>query len=391
MLEDCEDAAQEALVAAARQWTVEGAPSDPGAWLIRVGHRRLVDQQRAATSRARREEADAVARRVDDPTAPAPVVIEPLVDDVLGLMLLCGHSALTRASQVALTLRCVAGLRTDEVAAAFLVPSATMGQRLSRARTTLVETGARFTMPTGSEFTARVAAVLDVLHLVFNEGYARTAGPDLVGVELADEAIRLTRLLHDQLPDHGEVAGLLALELLTHARTAARVDSAGELVPLAEQDRSTWDTSVIEEGTALLERVLPRGRVGRYQLQAAIAAAHAQAPSAADTDWLEICLLYGMLERIAPSPAVTLNRAVATAEALSPEQGVRIVKALLEKPTMRRHHRAHAVLGYLRERQGRRDEALSSFRQAARLATSVPEQRHLNRQVARLVSDSSAT
>lgn len=305
-------------------------------------------------------------------------------DDVLGLMLLCGHSSLTRTSQVALTLRCVAGLRTEEIAAAFLVPKTTMAQRLSRARATLTQAGARFVMPTGCELADRVEAVLDVLHLVFNEGYVRTAGPDLVGAELADEAIRLTRVLYRQLPEDDEVAGLLALELLTNARRATRVDAAGELVPLADQDRSAWDTVAISEGVTLLERVLPQGRVGRYQLQASIAAVHAEASSAAATDWRQIVVLYGMLERVAPSVAVTLNRSVATAEAEGPEAAVAMVEALLQTPSMRRYHRAHAVLGYLRERQGRPEEALTSFREAARLATSSPEQRHLNRQIARL-------
>ncbi len=378
-LADCEDAAQEALLAATRQWPRDGAPDDPRAWLIRVARRRLVDQLRSESARSRREAADAIARRADDPLA-AP---ETTSDDALQLMLRCCHPSLSRPSQVALTLRCVAGLTTDEIAKAYLVPSATMGQRLSRARSTL--RGEPFAPPTAAELPERVAAVLDVCHLVFNEGHTRTAGAELVGVGLAEEAIRLTRLLHVVLPDHAEAAGLLALMLLTHARAAARTDAAGDLVPLDEQDRSRWDRAAIDEGVALLERTLSRGHVGRYQLQASIAAVHAEAESGEATDWLQISVLYGMLQRVAPSPAVELNRAVAVGMALGPGQGVAIVRRLLdEHPAMADHHRTHAVLAHLLEREGDLDAARHHYEQASRLTANLPEQRYLNRRLARL-------
>ncbi|WP_205528493.1 RNA polymerase sigma factor [Desertimonas flava] len=381
-LADCEDAAQEALVAAALQWPRDGSPDDPRAWLIRVARRRLVDQLRSESARSRRETADAVARRVDDPLAEPP---DATSDNALQLMLRCCHPSLSRPSQVALTLRCVAGLTTDEIAMAYLVPSATMGQRLSRARSTL--RGEPFAPPTPDELPERVAAVLDVCHLVFNEGHTRTAGAELVGVGLAQEAIRLTRMLHVALPDHAEAAGLLALMLLTHARAAARTDAAGDLVPLAEQDRFLWDRAAIDEGVALLERTLGGGHVGRYQLQASIAAVHADAASAEATDWLQISVLYGMLQRVAPSPAVELNRAVAVGMALGPDQGVAIVRRLLdEHPAMADHHRTHAVLAHLLEREGDLDAARHHYEQASRLTANLPEQRYLNRRLAQLHS-----
>ena len=308
-LGDCEDAAQEALEAAARQWGRDGVPGDPRAWLIRVASRRLIDAARADGARAAREQAVAVA----EPAAPAADEDRPEVDDGLELLLLCCHPALTRASQVALTLRAVSGLETAQIAAAFLVPEATMAQRLSRARATLRAAGARFELPSPQALPERVAAVLDVLHLAFNEGYTRSAGDSLVDGALTGEAIRLTRDLRRRLPDHDEVAGALALMLLTRAREAARTDAGGDLVPLAEQDRALWDSGLIAEGAEILERVLPRGPVGRFQLQAAIAAVHAEAAAWEDTDWPQIAVLYEMLDQVAPGPAVTLNRAVAVA------------------------------------------------------------------------------
>lgn len=383
-LADCEDAAQEALLAAAQQWEYDGVPADPRAWLIRVARRRLIDQHRSGSARARRETADAIARRLDDPVEEADGT--SAYDDSMQLLLLCCHGSLSRSSQVALTLRCVAGLTTEEIAAAYLVPASTMGQRLSRARATLRDAlrDTPFAPPTPDELPDRVASVLDVCHLVFNEGHTRTAGEELVGVELAEEAIRLTRLLRAACPDNDEVTGALALMLLTHARAPARIDDAGDLVPLDEQDRSRWDPDLIAEGTSLLERVLPHGHVGRYQLQAAIAAVHAEAPTYADTDWLQICLLYGMLHQVAPSPAVTLNRAVAVAMTLGPDHGVAIVRDLLEHPAMQRHHRAHAVLAHLLEQLGDRDGAREHYALAARLTRSAPEQRYLNRRLAAL-------
>ena len=384
-LGDCEDAAQEAVEAAARQWGREGVPDDPRAWLIRVGSRRLIDRERADGARAAREEAVAVAAPAAALTAPPPDA-EPraAADDSLALLLLCCHPALTRASQVALTLRAVSGLETAQIAAAFLVPERTMAQRLSRARATLRAAGARFELPPTEALPERVAAVLDVLHLAFNEGYTRSAGDTLVDGALTREAIRLTRDLHRRLPGHDEVAGALALMLLTQAREAARTDARGDLVPLSQQDRRRWDAELIAEGTALLERVLPRGPVGRFQLQAAIAAVHAEAVRWEETDWAQITVLYEMLERVAPGPAVTLNRAVAVGMASGPEDGLRIVDALLADPAMARHHRTHAVRAHLLEMAGEREAAARSYARAAQLTASLPEQRYLNARAARL-------
>ncbi len=374
-LADCEDAVQEAMLAAARQWPRDGVPDRPRAWLVRVASRRLADGQRADGARRRREVADATARRLDDAVAePAPSDR----DDSLALMLLCCHPALSRPSQVALTLRTVAGLSTEEIAAGFLVPPATMAQRLTRARATLRDAGATFAPPGPDALPARVAAVLDVCHLAFNEGYTRSGGPELVSVDLAEEAIRLTRLLHGALPDHDEVAGALALMLLTHARTPARVDARGDLVPLREQDRTLWRADLVAEGTAILERVLPRGHVGRYQLQAAIAAVHAEATSWHDTDWPQIVELYAMLDAVAPGPVVTLNRAVAEAMAAGPRDGLALVDALLaDHPSMARHHRVHAVRAHLLADLGEPDAAVEEYRRAATLTSSLPEQRYL--------------
>ncbi len=364
----CEDAAQEAFEAAARQWG-DAPPENPRGWLIRVGSRRLIDRERADAARAEREEADAVA--------PAPgAAVEH--DDSLELLLLACHPALTRPSQVALTLRLVCGLDAAAIAAAFLVPEATMAQRLSRARTTLRDAGARFELPAADELPGRLAAVLDVLYLLFNEGYARTAGDALLDTSLTSEAIRLTRLL----PDYDEVSGALALMLLTRAREAARTGERGELIPLAEQDRALWRAEDIAEGVAILERVLPRGPVGRFQLQAAIAAVHAEAAAYEDTDWEQILVLYDMLEEQAPSPAVTLNRAVAVGMARGPEQGLSIVDDLLRDPRMARHHRTHAVRAHLLELAGDPAEAAGEYALAAGLTASLPEQRYLNARAA---------
>ncbi|SER15259.1 RNA polymerase sigma factor [Microlunatus flavus] len=385
-LADCEDAAQEALAAAAVQWPRDGVPDHPRGWLVTVASRRLVDQVRAERSRTAREVAVAVAEpHGADPTAPSADADDPAeVDDSLQLLLLCCHPALSASSKVALTLRAVAGLSTTQVAAAFLVPETTMGQRLSRARATLRTAGARFVEVGPAELPARVAACLDVLHLLFNEGYAASAGAALLDVSLTAEAVRLARGLHASLPDHDEATGLLALMLLTAAREGTRVDAAGDLVPLAAQDRGRWDRAMVAEGVALLEEALPHGHVGRFQLQAAIAAVHAEAPSAEETDWRQISLLYAMLAERAPSPAVTLNRAVAVGEAFGPEPGLAVLDPLLADPTMRRHHRTFAVQAHLLERAGRRDEAREAYATAARMTASIPEQRYLNARLARL-------
>ncbi len=383
-LGDCEDAAQEALAAAAVQWSTDGVPDHPRGWLIRVASRRLVDQVRADRARSAREVTVVAREPAETLLSPAADAGPATTDDSLQLLLLCCHPALRPTSQVALTLRAVAGLSTAQIAAAFLVPETTMGQRLSRARVTLRSTGARFVAPEPGELPARVAACLEVLHLVFNEGYAASSGARLLDTSLTAEAVRLTRALHQTLPDHDEVTGALALMLLTAARETTRTDGRGDLVPLAEQDRSRWDATAIAEGVGLLETVLPRGHLGRFQLQAAIAAVHAEAATFAETDWREITLLYGMLEQLAPSPAVTLNRAVAVAMAFGPEQGLAVVEPLLADPTMARHHRTYAVQAHLLELAGDRAAALAAYAQAARLTASIPEQRYLNARVRRL-------
>lgn len=376
-LADCEDAVQEAAVAAVRQWQ-HGLPDDPGAWLVRVASRRLIDRVRADRARAAREEREAQQEDVPPPSGGA--------DDSLELLLLCCHPALSRSSQVALTLRTVCGLAVEQVAAAYLVPAPTMAQRLTRARATLRSAGARFEHPGTAELPGRVAAVLDVCHLVFTEGHTRSDGPLLVDVALAEEAIRLTRALVGWLPDHDEAAGLLALMLLTHARAPARTDPSGDLVVMAEQDRSRWDAAMVAEGVGILERVLPRGPVGRYQLTAAIAAVHAEAAGWEDTDWAQVVALYELLEQVAPGPAVTLNRAVAVSMAAGPDPALELVAPLLADRSMGRHHRTHAVHAHLLERAGDTTGAAEAYRRASRLATSGPEQRYLNARLARLIA-----
>ncbi|MEV6235492.1 DUF6596 domain-containing protein [Lentzea sp. NPDC051838] len=382
-LGDCEDAAQEAAEAAARQWARDGVPDDARGWLIRVASRRLIDRVRADSARNGREEKVGVAQPADAYLVP-PADQTPQ-DDSLRLFLLCCHPCLSRSSQVALTLHAVAGLSTAQIAAAYLVPERTMTQRLTRARSALRAAGATFDLPTEAEVPDRIAAVLDACHVMFTEGHTRSGGDAVVDSLLAEEAIRLTRQLHAAIPDHDEVSGALALMLLTHARSAARADG-GNLVPLAEQDRSRWDQDRIAEGVRILERVLPRGHVGRFQLQAAVAAVHAEAATYEDTDWRQISLLYAMLARVAPSPVVTLNQAVAVGMAFGPEHGLGLVEPLLGDPAMLRHHRTHAVRAHLLEMSSDLASALDSYRQAALLTTSLPEQRYLNARIRQLDS-----
>ena len=379
----CEDAVQEALLAASRQWPVEGVPERPRAWLVTVASRRLTDEIRAAGARRRREDLDGVQRPADAELAVAPDEMAGPEDELV-LLFLCCHPALTAPSQMALTLRAVGGLTTAEVAAAFLVPESTMAQRISRAKQRIVEAGGRFHHPSREERDARLAVVRHVLYLVFNEGYAASAGEQLQRRELAAEAIRLARRLHDAVPTDTETVGLLALMLLTEARHAARVGPAGELVPLAEQDRARWDRSAIAEGVGLLMGVLPLGRVGSFQLQAAIAAVHDEASSVEDTDWLEIVGLYRLLERVDPSPIVTLNHAVAVAMVEGPAAGLAMVDAVEEEGRLRDHHRVHLVRGHLLDLAGDRDGARTELREAARRTTSLPERRHLERRIAEL-------
>jgi len=374
-----EDAVQEALLAAARQWPVDGLPDNPRGWLIRVASRRLIDQWRSEQARAGREQVVAQRVAADALVAPAAdATNDGARDDSLTLLFLCCHPALTRPSQVALTLRAVAGLSTGQIARAFLVPETTMAQRISRAKSRLRQVGARFSPPAAAELPDRLVVVAHALYLVFTEGHTSTTGTALYDVVLADEAIRLTRQLYERLPRSGEVAGLLALMLLTDARRAARSRPDGSLVPLAEQDRTMWDRTRIREGITLVERALPTGPVGPFQLQAAIAAVHAEAGRAEDTDWTQIETLYRMLRDLGPNPVVTLNHAVAVAMVDGPNAGLAILDPLLLDRQMGRHHRLHAVRGHLLEMDGRVEDARSAYAIAARLATSIPEQRYLN-------------
>ena len=378
-----EDAVQEALLAAARQWPTEGLPNSPKAWLITVASRRYVDQWRSERARADREQLVAGLTPPEELVAGAADVFDGNArDDSLTLLLLCCHPALSPPSQVALTLRAVAGLSTAQIARAFLVPEATMAQRISRAKSRLRQVNAPFAVPAAEELPDRVSAAAHVLYLVFTESHTATTGPGLYDPVLADEAIRLTRRLHDLLPDDGEVSGLLALMLLTDARRGARIARNGSLVPLSEQDRSLWDPKRITEGTALVEKALPAGYVGPFQLQAAIAAVHAEATRAEDTDWVQIEILYRMLQGIAPSPVVTLNHAVAAAMVDGPNAGLDMLEPLLHDEQLLRYHRLHAVRAHLLELDGRADDARAGYALAAGLTTSIAEQRYLNAKAA---------
>jgi RNA polymerase sigma factor (sigma-70 family) len=379
-----EDAVQEALLAAARQWPETGVPANPGGWLAQVASHRMVDQIRREIARRRRE---AVAAKDDVPIVSPPADdLDALArrDDTLNLLFMCCHPALTSSSAIALTLRAVGGLTTAEIASAFLVPEPTMGQRISRAKQSIRASGVPFEAPDAVERTERLRSVLHVLYLIFNEGYAASAGPDLQRADLAIEAIRLARAVRALLPDDGEVAGLLALMLLTDARRAARTGPGGALIPLAEQDRGLWDTAAIAEGVALVEASLAQGAVGPYQLQAAIAAVHDEAARAEDTDWPQILALYGLLERMADNPMVRLNHAVALAMAQGPRVGLRQLVELENDKRLAGHHRVAAVRAHFLEMAGDKAEAIAAFRAAAALTASQPEQRYLLGKAARL-------
>ncbi|MEJ3746906.1 DUF6596 domain-containing protein [Actinomycetes bacterium KLBMP 9797] len=385
----CEDAVQEALISAAGTWSRSGVPAQPLGWLTTVAARRYVDQVRADSARERRERAVLDAMPRDTLLAPPPDV-EPVRDDMLELLFLCCHPALTASAQMALTLRAVCGLTTGEIAAAFLVPDKTMGQRISRAKQRLREAGARFELPPESDHGPRLQIVLHVLYLLFNEGYTASAGPELLRADLTRQAIRLVRRLHERLPEHGETAGLLALMLLTEARSAARTGPGGVLVPLAEQDRSLWDVAAIAEGTELITRSLATLPVGPYQVQAAIAAVHDEAPSAEDTDWPQVLALYELLEWLAPNPVVTLNRAVALGMVRGPHAALALLREL-ESGVLARNHRLLAVRAFLLEQDGEQARAAATYREAARLAGSLPEQRFLVQRAARCAAPHNVT
>ncbi|HEX6508636.1 MAG TPA: sigma-70 family RNA polymerase sigma factor [Chloroflexota bacterium] len=383
----CEDAVQEALLAAVLQWPTEGVPKNPRGWLLSVASRRLIDELRREHARRRREEVVAELDPPDRRHGPAADEVEPDQDDTLILLFLCCHPSLTPASQIALALRAVGGLTTAEIAHAFLVPEATMAQRISRAKQTIKESGIPFAMPPESERDDRLRVVLHVLYLIFNEGYKATIGVDLQRTDLADEAIRIARMVHRLLPSNGETTGLLALMLLTNARRAARTTPDGGLILLADQDRALWDRNAITEGVDLISSALARGAVGPYQLQAAIAAVHAEAARAEDTDWRQILGLYELLERVSPSPILTLNRAVAVAMVRGPREGLELVSSLESEGRLAGHHLLEAVRARMLEMAGDHEAARNSYRLAARRTTSLPERRHLESRAARLAVD----
>jgi RNA polymerase sigma factor (sigma-70 family) len=375
-----EDAVQEALLAASQQWPDQGIPDNPRGWLVTVATRRLADAARSESARRRREGVTAArepapAAGGDDPAEPDRAARDR--DDTLTLLFLCCHPELSPPSQVALTLRAVGGLTTAEIARAFLVPEATMAQRISRAKQRIKASGARFRLPPEAEWADRLAVVLHVLYLVFNEGYTATSGPDLQRPDLTAEAIRLTRAVHRALPDDGEVTGLLALMLLTDARRPARTGPDGNLVPLAEQDRSLWDRVAIDEGVALITASLATAPLGPYQLQAAIAAVHDEAAGDEETDWPQVLALYDLLARLWPSPMVTLNQAVAVAMVRGPQAGLEHLATLEADERMADHHRVHAVRAHLLELAGDLEAARAGYREAARRTTSRAERRYL--------------
>jgi RNA polymerase sigma factor (sigma-70 family) len=380
-----EDAVQEALIAAAAQWPRDGVPEDPRAWLIRVAARRIVDHVRAEAARRRREEIVVSLVPPEEQLALGPDGDGAgEQDDALLLLFMCCHPALSMPSAIALTLRAVGGLTTAEIARAFLVPEATMAQRISRAKQSIQGSGVPFERPAAEDAARRLGAVLHVLYLIFSEGYAASSGAELQRTDLSGEALRLVRMLHGLVPEDAEVAGLLALMLLTDARRAARTGREGELIPLDEQDRGLWDRAMIREGVALLETTLPRGAVGPYQLQAAIAAVHDEAPSTAETDWPQILALYGLLQRMSDNPMVALNHAIAVAMVQGPAAGLERLAALAGDPRLAGHHRLDAVRAHLLERAGDGGGAIACYRRAAERTTSLPERSYLLAKAARL-------
>jgi predicted RNA polymerase sigma factor len=383
-----EDAVQEALIAAASQWPREGLPDNPRGWLFQVAARRMTDHVRGESARRTREAA-AIEGLPFGLQVGADVDVDAAAvgDDTLILLFMCSHPALTRPSAIALTLRAVGGLTTAEIARAFLVPESTMAQRISRAKAAIKASGVPFAAPSARERASRLDAVLHVLYLMFNEGYASSSGTDVHRVDLSNEAIRLTRAIHALLPEDAEIAGLLGLMLLTDARRRARTGPDGELIPLDEQDRSLWDRAAIEEGVALVREALARGSVGPYQLQAAIAAIHDEASSTDATDWRQIAALYGLLARIADNPMVELNRAVAVAMADGPSAGLRLLDALASDARVANHYRLSAVRAHLLERAGEHAAAMNLYRTAAAGTSSLAERHYLLMKAARLSPD----
>jgi len=377
-----EDAVQEALLAASLQWPRQGLPENPRGWLIQVASRRMTDYWRSEEARRHRE--SEVAAETDRLSAAPDAQPETDQDDTLTLFFMCCHPSLTLPSAIALTLRAVGGLTTGEIAHAFLVPEATMAQRISRAKASIKASGVPFQMPDRQERPQQLRAVLHVLYLIFSEGYTSSGGPQLQRLELSREAIRLARCVHALLPDDAEVGGLLALMLLTDARRAARTGSEGELIPLTEQDRTLWDRAEISEGTALLTAALSKGSIGAYQLQAAIAAVHDEAARAEDTDWPQILALYELLKRMSDNPMVALNHAIAAAMVHGPAKGLELLSALDSDTRIASHHRLEAVRAHLLEKAGDYQAAIRHYRSAATRTTSIPERNYLMTQAARL-------
>jgi RNA polymerase sigma factor (sigma-70 family) len=371
---DAEDATQEALVAATMRWPDQGIPANPRAWLIHVASKRMLDYARSESARRRRE-------AVVFSSTPASGDFDELrateEDDSLALLFMCAHPELPRSSAIALTLRAVGGLTTAEIASAYLVPEATMAQRITRAKARIKASGVSFSMPADIERSDRLAAVLHIVYLIFNEGYVSTVGPALQRRDLSNEAIRLARMLHRLLPRDTEVAGLLALMLLTDARRLARTNAYGEIIPLAQQDRTLWDREQIAEGSALIQGVFGKAEIGPYQLQAAIAALHDDAGDAADTDWAEILQLYTALQRIWDNPMVRLNRAVAVAMVDGPQHALDLLEELRADKRICEHHRFEAVRAHLFEMSGNYAMAVASYVTAARQTKSIPERDYL--------------
>jgi RNA polymerase sigma factor (sigma-70 family) len=382
-----EDATQEALLAASVQWPREGVPDNPGGWLYKVALRHLSDNARSEAARRRREEHIAGEFAIEEMLMQSTDAdFEPDQDDTLMILFMCCHPSLTAASAIALTLRAVGGLTTREIGKAFFVPEATMAQRISRAKQAIKESNIPFSLPSGQQRDERLDAIMHVLYLIFNEGHTSSVGETLQRVDLSTEAIRLTRALHESAADSPEVAGLLALMLLTQARSAARSGPTGELIPLDEQDRTRWDKALIQEGVALIAKAMSSSVIGPYQLQAAIAAIHDQAHTPEQTDWAQIQDLYGLLLRITDSPMIALNHAVATAMVEGVEAGLSLVDAIAQDTRLKKHYRTHAVRAHLYERAGKKHLALEHYQRAADGTSSLPERNYLLGKAARLSS-----
>jgi len=382
---EAEDAVQEALFAAHLKWPEEGAPDNPRGWLIAVAADRYIDELRRTIKRRQREQHLVLMTPQD--TAQAPALDETLEiarDDTVTLLFMCCHPVLTRGSAIALTLRAVGGLGTTEIAKAYLVPPKTMAQRISRAKRDIRKSGVPFAMPSEEEREARLQSVTHVLYLMFNEGYASSEGVELQRSDLAGEALRLTRIVHAVMPQDGELSGLLAMMLLTHARRHARTGPDGELIPLAQQNRSLWDRQAIKEGIAILTSVLPQGRAGPYQLLAAICAIHDEASSDAETDWQQILVLYELLLQITDNPVVLLNRAVALAMVFGPQAGLDALKPVDEDERLKGHYRLDAVRAHLHDMAGNLDLAAHYYLAAAGGTANIAERRYLSAKATRL-------